>query len=65
MKQFKRYPQQFFNRNEIMMAQVQDLLRVLPEDESERNLRGLWRTENNAIILLHSLERNPALRKHL
>lgn len=65
MKQFKLYPQQFFNRNEFIVAQVQDLLRVLPEDKSERNLRSLWRTESSAVILLHSLERNPAPRKHL
>lgn len=45
-----------------MMAQVQDSLRVLPEDESERNLTSLCRTENNAMNLLHSLERNPVFR---
>lgn len=45
-----------------MMAHVQDLLRVLPEDKSERNLRSLWVTENNVMILLHSLERNPVFK---
>lgn len=59
MQQFKLYPQQLFNWNDFMMAQVQDFLRVLPEDESERNLTSLCRIENNAMNLLHSLERNP------
>lgn len=58
MKQFKLYPQQSPHRNELMMALMLGLLRVLPEDKSER-IWEVWRTENHAMILLELEERNP------